>query len=198
MKMNEKTAIELLRKHSSSEKDFRAVLAHSQRVKEIALDMARGVRGANIAFIRSAALIHDIGRFRCPPWKDSVRHGIEGGKLLRSHRLGKYALVAERHLGAGITKEDITEQRLPLPHRDFVPRSIEEKIVTLADKLTDGDRRIGLRTVVERFKKEISPKAAERIVALYREVEGLKSGRTEHRKTEGRTAEAGKKGNHQG
>jgi uncharacterized protein len=46
----------------------------------------------------------------------------------------KHGLVCERHTGTGITLEMIIENNLPLPHRDMVPVSMEEKIICFADK----------------------------------------------------------------
>jgi uncharacterized protein len=43
-------------------------------------------------------------------------------------------LVAERHTGTGLTLKQILERDLPVPHRDMIPVSIEEKIVCFADK----------------------------------------------------------------
>jgi uncharacterized protein (TIGR00295 family) len=194
--IDEKKAVNLLRRYSTSERDFRSVLAHSRKVQEIALGLATGIRGVDLEFIKTASLLHDIGRFKCPPWKNSVRHGVEGAMILRRNGLENYALVAERHLGAGITKEDITTQGLALPRKDFVPRSIEEKIITIADKLADGNKRISLFKAAERFKKEISPRAAVRIIALYKEVKGLKSGGYRHREVKGRTDKTRKKNSH--
>ena len=45
-----------------------------------------------------------------------------------------YARVCERHTGAGLTKEDIISQDLPLPHMDLLPETLEEKLVCYADK----------------------------------------------------------------
>jgi uncharacterized protein len=42
--------------------------------------------------------------------------------------------VAERHTGTGLTLKQILERDLPVPHRDMIPVSIEEKIVCFADK----------------------------------------------------------------
>jgi uncharacterized protein (TIGR00295 family) len=168
------------------------VLRHSRKVQEISLEIARKIPQADREFIRIASLLHDIGRFKCPPWKNSYRHGLEGGRILRKHGLTDFALVAERHLGAGITRQDITEQHLDLPKKDFMPKTIEEKIITFADKLVDGDKRIPLKQTVESFKKKVSTRAAERLIKLKEEILGLqKSGRP--RKTEGRTGETGKK-----
>jgi uncharacterized protein len=42
-------------------------------------------------------------------------------------------LVCERHTGAGISRDDVIRQALPLPVRDHLPVSLEEKIICLAD-----------------------------------------------------------------
>lgn len=36
--------------------------------------------------------------------------------------------------GAGITCKQIVEQNLPLPHQDFLPETMEEKVICYADK----------------------------------------------------------------
>lgn len=45
-----------------------------------------------------------------------------------------FGLVAERHTGAGITLDNILKAGLPLPRREMVPQSLEEKIICCADK----------------------------------------------------------------
>ena len=42
--------------------------------------------------------------------------------------------MCERHTGAGITKDEIMLQNLPLPHQDFLPETLEEKVICYADK----------------------------------------------------------------
>ena len=44
------------------------------------------------------------------------------------------ARVAERHTGAGLTIDDIDHQQLPLPHKDYLPETILEKLICYADK----------------------------------------------------------------
>ena len=53
--------------------------------------------------------------------------------LLRREGLPRHALVCERHTGTGFTKEMIEQEELPLPHRDMVPLTLEEKLITYAD-----------------------------------------------------------------
>jgi uncharacterized protein len=63
-----------------------------------------------------------------------VCHGYLGRELLDREGLPRHGLVCERHVGMGITLQDIEKNGLPLPGRDMVPVSIEEKIICVADK----------------------------------------------------------------
>lgn len=56
-----------------------------------------------------------------------------GSEILNLEGYPKHALVAERHTGVGLCKEDIIKDNLPLPHQDYIPVSIEEKIISYAD-----------------------------------------------------------------
>lgn len=173
----EKGAIALLQ---SQGKDpaLSHILAHSRKVQEIALRIAQDVgkhHSIDKEFIRVASLLHDIGRFQYPPGaKDMIKHGIAGAVLLRKTGFGRYARVAECHIGAGITKEDIKEQNLPLPLKDYVPVTIEEKIIAHADNLVAGDQEQDITKVVEQFKKKLGKKYADRVKALHEEIETLK------------------------
>jgi uncharacterized protein len=97
--------------------------------------------GADRGFVEEAAMLHDIGIFltdaepiHCFGKYHYLCHGYLGADLLRQEGLPRHALVAERHTGTGLTLNQILERDLPLPHRDMVPVSIEEKIVCFADK----------------------------------------------------------------
>ncbi len=39
------------------------------------------------------------------------------------------ARICERHTGAGLTIDDIRRQALPLPLKDLLPETVEEKLV---------------------------------------------------------------------
>ncbi|NUO81478.1 HD domain-containing protein [candidate division KSB1 bacterium] len=106
--------------------------AYQQRHPEVALDLR---------FLEEAALLHDIGIFRCHApeihcfgAEPYIKHGIIGRAILEEEGLPRHALVCERHTGAGLTKEDVRAQQLPLPMRDYLPLSFEEKIICLADR----------------------------------------------------------------
>ncbi|MBD3164373.1 HDIG domain-containing protein [Candidatus Woesearchaeota archaeon] len=173
--ISEKEAVELLRKHADSEESFQRVLAHARAVQRIAVRIARRVKGVDMGVIKIGSLLHDIGRFRCCPGKYSFKHGLIGAEMLRGEGLDKFADIAERHLGAGITKMDVKEQCMGLPERDFVPVTKEEKIITHADNLVKGDKEIGIKEAVERYRKEIGDETAGRVRKLWKDVERMMS-----------------------
>ncbi len=92
-------------------------------------------------FIYESAMLHDIGMiytnlprlgsFGNHPY---IVHGILGRVMLEKLGLFRHAMVCERHIGVGLTKEDILQQKLPLPLRNMVPLTLEEKIVCYSDK----------------------------------------------------------------
>lgn len=95
---------------------------------------------ATISFVRQAALLHDIGilatdspQFYCYGQLPYICHGIKGRHILEAEGWWPHALVAERHIGVGLSLEDIQRQQLPLPHRDMQPQSLPEEIITYAD-----------------------------------------------------------------
>jgi uncharacterized protein len=171
--MKEKEAIQLLKKHSTGPKELKIVLGHSKAVQKLALEIAAkinkaGKSTADVQFIRVAAILHDIGRFEHPPGKQAILHGIAGAKILKKSRLPlKYRRVCTNHLGAGITKADIKKQKLPLPLNDYMPRTIEEKIICYADRCIDGTKRVPIKKDIERLKRY---GAAGRLVKLHEEM----------------------------
>ena len=116
---------------------------HSRCVADLALDICsrHPELNADQQFIEQAAMLHDIGIASCDapsifchgslPY---ICHGIEGARMLAEEGLFRHARVCERHTGSGLTAEEIPEQTLPLPPRDMLPESIEEKIICYADK----------------------------------------------------------------
>jgi uncharacterized protein len=128
------------------EKDSRAyniLVKHGRQVANKALEIAGRVAHLkpDQTFLEQAAQLHDIGIFLtnspelgCFGKNSYVEHGYLGRKILEKIGLPAHGVVCERHVGVGISKEDIRQQGLPLPVRDMVPVSIEEQIICYADK----------------------------------------------------------------
>jgi uncharacterized protein len=125
------------------EGDALAIIAgHGRAVAGLALSVCRvlGLAEDECRFVEEAALLHDIGVCRIQAPKlglergfPYIMHGIIGREILEQEGLPRHALVCERHIGVGLTIEDIIRQGLPLPQRDMSPLSTEEEIVCFAD-----------------------------------------------------------------
>ena len=134
----------LIDKYYSDNAPLRHILVtHSRSVAEMAVEVVRRhpELGADEAFVREAAMLHDIGIFltdapgiQCFGKEPYIRHGLLGGRLLREEGFPRHARVAERHTGTGLTEEVIRRQQLPLPLEDFSPETVEEQIICYADK----------------------------------------------------------------
>lgn len=95
----------------------------------------------NKKFIEEAAMLHDIGIFKtnaphiaCEGDMPYICHGYLGREILTFEGFPKHGLVCERHTGTGLSLEAILTKKLPIPHRDMRPKSLEEKIICFADK----------------------------------------------------------------
>lgn len=119
------------------------IIEHSRYVAEKAVRIAAAsprTGSLDLAFITEAAMLHDIGVSQTDtPYLDChgespyICHGILGRRILEERGLPRHALVCERHIGVGLTVDDIIAQHLPLPHREMRPLSAEEKIIACAD-----------------------------------------------------------------
>jgi len=152
-------------------KTYKYLLTHSRMVAEKALKAADKVKHLNpdLEFIEEASLLHDIGIYKvnahqigCIGPMDYVAHGYLGREMLEAEGFPKHALVCERHVGAGITKEEVERYGLPMPKRDMLPVSIEEQIICYADKfyskfptsLTEEKPIEKVRTMVAKYGEE--------------------------------------------
>jgi uncharacterized protein len=125
------------------------LILHSRLVADKALKVAAAHPELHLdtTFLEESAMLHDIGIFltdaasiHCYGKHHYLCHGYLGADLLRNEGLPRHALVAERHTGTGLTLKQILERDLPVPHRDMVPVSMEEKVVCFADKFFSKTR----------------------------------------------------------
>lgn len=145
------------------------LLAHSRQVRDKALQVAQRLSRLNpdTEFIATASMLHDIGiiataapAIGCNGSEPYIRHGIIGRNMLETYDLSRHGLVCERHIGVGLSQWEIEQQGLPLPSRNMLPVTLEEKIVCYADAFfskTNGNREHGLEEVLaelERFGKD--------------------------------------------
>ncbi|MDR0319036.1 MAG: HDIG domain-containing protein [Nitrososphaerota archaeon] len=165
---NREQAIEILQKNSCSLK----VITHCQTVASLALEIAEEFKAKNytvdLALIEVGALLHDLGRSKT----HSVNHAIEGMKLAQTEGLPDPVIcIIKRHVGAGITAEEA--EQLKWPKDNYIPQTLEEKIVCYADKCVSGNDRIPVEITIKQLHDKKLDDAAERVRKLYNEIISL-------------------------
>jgi len=130
-------ALNLLKKAGCSDSVIEHCIAVSKTAVEIAESCLRKGKKLDLEIIKIGALLHDIGR----AFTHDVKHGVMGAALAKSMNLPTSIVrIIETHIGAGIPAEEAEE--LGLPKKDYIPLTLEEKIVCYADKLTKGSVRV--------------------------------------------------------
>ena len=129
------------------------LLDHSRLVTRKALKIGRYLQAqgdsVDLKFIAEAAMLHDIGMIHtdtpelgCHGKGNYLQHGIRGKEILEQEGLPRHARVCERHIGVGLTADEIRQQQLPLPPRDMRPETQEEQIICYADLFySKGDKK---------------------------------------------------------
>ncbi|HVP99906.1 MAG TPA: HDIG domain-containing protein [Candidatus Thermoplasmatota archaeon] len=143
------------------------VIRHCKAVRTLAVRIAKRAH-ANIELVEAGALLHDIGRSKT----QGIMHGVEGAQIAMKLGLSpKLVLIIERHLGAGIPKDEAATLGLPL--KDYLPTTLEEKIVAHADNLIDNDHKQPIEEEVQKALQRGHVKHAERLMQLHRELSQL-------------------------
>ena len=159
----EKSCEVLLKKAGCSTK----VIAHCRAVRDCACEYAVRDPGINLSLVNEGAMLHDIGRSRT----HDIRHAQCGADFLRERGLGEdLARIVECHAGAGMSADECT--LLGLSPRDCMPRTTEEKIVTHADNLIAGAKRVSIHESLSSA-IHLPRKARKRMYRLACEVELL-------------------------
>ena len=151
------------------------VRRHSLKVADKALEIAEKIKkkSVNKDLIEIGALLHDIGRSQTHGFK----HALIGGKIIKQHGLPNVlARICETHILGGLDKEDARE--LGLPEREYLPKTLEEKIICLADKHMAGIKEVSIEERFERWffkygKTPILVKSKKRIEKIQEELRML-------------------------
>lgn len=139
--LKEKDAIDFLISSGCSSD----VIEHCKTVAEYARKIAINIRKSaqkrgrtiniDIDVVFLGGLLHDIGRSKT----HGIDHAVAGAVIAIENDFGdKIVNIIERHIGAGITMEEAVV--LGLPEKDYLPVTIEEKIVAHADNLVFGNK----------------------------------------------------------
>ncbi len=99
--------------------------------------------------VQIGGMLHDIGTYMVLKKKHNgcngtalkfssrryIQHGMLGYLYLLSEGVDEsIALFARNHTGVGLTREHVIAQELPLPPDDYVPTTLEQETVMVADK----------------------------------------------------------------
>ena len=165
--------LDIIKKYyNPASRTYQILVQHGELVSNKALIAAGNVAhlDPDLDFIKEAAMLHDIGIFftrtpelGCTGEHPYVSHGYLGRDILEREGFKKHALVCERHLGVGISVEDIRRHRLPLPERDMLPVTLEEQIICYADKFfsKNGNLAVKEKSVADII-RSLEPYGAEK------------------------------------
>lgn len=134
----------IIDKYYPADRPVRGILLrHSRAVSDEAKMIVRKKKLAlDNEVVEAAAMLHDIGIIAtdaagidCRGTAPYLCHGAIGADMLRVSGAPEiYALVAERHTGAGLTEQEIAASGLELPEsRIYMPESLLEKLICYAD-----------------------------------------------------------------
>ncbi|MEA3273590.1 MAG: HD domain-containing protein [Patescibacteria group bacterium] len=133
--------------YNADSEEYQTLVLHSVMVAKKALEIVSQLTisqsiAENVSreFIYEAAMLHDIG-FKFPGELKNktelasqyLTHGYYGAEILRKEGLPQHAQVAENHVGVGLTRQEIENNKWPMPPKDYFPQTIEEKIISYAD-----------------------------------------------------------------
>ena len=160
-------AIQLLRENNCP----LVVIRHCEAVADLALEIATKLQSKglkiNLELVQAGALLHDIGRSKT----HNVNHGLVGSQIAKSEDLPEsLSNIIKRHVGGGITTEEATQ--FGWPKDNYMPQSIEEKIVSYSDKLIDREKRVPIDLEIQRLSVG-HKEAAERVRKLHEEITNL-------------------------
>ncbi|MBW2059849.1 MAG: HD domain-containing protein [Deltaproteobacteria bacterium] len=154
------------------------VIKVEKTARRIAGDISNNGATIDLELVTLGALLHDVGRSQT----HGLDHGVIGGRIVRESPVfaelfdekdrEALARICERHIGGGIPARDAAEAGLP--ERDFLPETLEEKIIAHADNLVWN----GVLTVEESrraFERRFGPDSpvVKRIVKLSEEIQRL-------------------------
>jgi uncharacterized protein len=153
----------LLREAGCDEK----VIGHCKAVQTVALEYAARDHLVRLDLVAEGSMLHDIGRGTT----HAILHAQRGADYLRARGISEeIARIVECHTGAGLTADECTLLRLS--PRDCMPLTTEEKIVTHADNLINGKKRVIIEESIASA-VHLPRKVRRRMYHLARDVELL-------------------------
>lgn len=164
---------EIINKYYKKEtKLYNIYISHVTDVTNKALSIAlhHPELAIDVHFLEEAGMLHDIGIFMtkaphiaCKGKYPYISHGYLGRELLTEEGYPRHGLVCERHTGTGLTLETIVKRKLPIPHRDMQPQTMEEKIICFADKFFSKSK-LGKEKSVKKIRSSLGKHGKHQIL----------------------------------
>jgi uncharacterized protein len=147
------------------------VVGHCKAVADLAIELAEALKkkglNVDVKLVEAGALLHDVGRSKT----HTINHLIEGVRIAELVGLPSSVVsIIKRHVGGGVTPEEAA--KLGWPKDDYLPSSLEEKIVCYADKLIEGSNRVPIQVTIDQL-ATLNNGAAERVKKLHQEITTL-------------------------
>lgn len=144
------------------------IIDHCKVVYERSKDITKFYDNVDLDLIKAGCMLHDVGR----TITNGIEHAYLGADLLRDLEVDeKICLITERHIGAGITADEA--KALGLPDRNYIPETIEEKIVAHSDNLVHGVTKVDLDFVIEKWNnKNMNQESIDMLIKLHEELLG--------------------------
>jgi len=114
------------------------VINHIEMVTKKALEIGEKLKekgfDVDLELLKIGSYFHDIGR----SVTHGITHAVESARIVKELGVSEPVIrMVERHIGAGITAEEA--ERLGLPKKDYIPETLEEKILAYADKFLESE-----------------------------------------------------------
>ena len=144
------------------------VIVHCCTVRAVAEEIVSRIPEADKDVVIAGALLHDIGRAK----DHSIMHAYYGSKMVEAYGLSPILVeIVRKHTGAGLDKDDVEE--LGLPPGDYMPKTLEEKIVAHADNLVSDNRVVDHNHSVSKLINKGAFRGADRVELLHMELSDL-------------------------
>lgn len=138
----------LHQRYAPTDEVLELVYVHCQIVWAVAEQLIEaGKLEVDKELVKVGCLLHDVGVHMLYDETGKERdlskyitHGVLGEEILKAEGFSETIWrFASHHTGVGLSKADIEEQKLPLPHQDYVAETPEERLVMYADKFHSKD-----------------------------------------------------------
>jgi len=148
---------------------------HIEMVTKKALEIGKKLRengfDVDMELLEIGGYLHDIGR----SVTHDVSHAVESARIIKGLGFSDPVIrLVERHVGAGVTAEEA--EGLGLPKKDYIPETLEEKILAYADKFLESElhfNTVNGEQIVERI--DIECDSIEPTMKRFRKKFGSKS-----------------------